>query len=673
MTGNRTADQFISGESKMRPVNYNYNSHHPMPEKSCDLPAVENGRIALYFYTFKNFYFPMKEGKKLSVSCAAGYTSQSGKQEEQIACTADGWEPAPICFKKCIKPSLENGNLHSAKESYKILEIAHYSCSEGYITPSGNQTEEMQCLSNGWSPPPGCHQISDRCEAPNLDNGQYSTTKRIFYVKEILQYRCDEGHYTASGTTTDQAECLPRGWSSIPRCIKMNCEKLESVENGGFYPSKATYFDRDVVQFFCRENYSLRGSELIQCYSFGWYPKPPTCEERMNKCPPPPRPAHTILLTDPAAHRSGDSARYECDHNYILIGSEEILCENGQWTSPPSCVELKEKIKCEKPPTTENGEAVMKSGVYYSGDSAHYQCAEGYGIDGSNEITCKLGRWPEPPKCNAKREFCQSPPHIQNGEFIDVPASAYSSGSSVEYKCHSYHLMEGSKTVHCLHGTWTELPACLEPCTVSVDQMGHENIEMKWSFEINLYILHGDMVEFLCKDGYVSPNSEIKGRCHRGKMIYPTCNKKDTLKTCGPPPFVTNSRNNSSQEYYESGSSVAYTCSEYHFLHGSSTVQCLNGNWSFPPTCIEPCALSAEEMNRNHIKLRWLFDDKDYFFHGEFVEFLCKEGYQKPQLTDAASRVKPSKPTSLPLCDTEDPESRGPEEVGAEMALLRID
>ncbi|XP_075038719.1 coagulation factor XIII B chain-like isoform X2 [Mixophyes fleayi] len=570
----------------------------------------------------------MKERKKLSVSCSIGYTFQSGKQEDQITCTSEGWVPPAICFKKCMKPSLINGIVHNAKESYKTLDTAQYSCLEGYTTTTGDTIEDIHCSSGEWSPQPGCHNISDRCEVPPLDNGHYTTTKKHFLVKENVQYQCNEGYYTASGSIADWAECLPRGWSSIPSCTKNSCGKLEPVKNGGFHPIKASYVDRDVVQFFCKENYSIKGSELIQCYSFGWDPEQPTCEERRNKCPPPPRVAHSILLTNTTKHRIGDSVHYECDLNYILIGSEQIQCENGHWTMPPTCVELKEKIKCDKPPQVDNGETVMALDVYHSGDIVHYKCADGYEILGSNKILCKKGKWTEPPKCSVSTESCGTPPAISNAEFIEAPLATYISGAFVKYSCHSYHLMDGSSTVHCIRGIWSQQPKCLQPCTVIITEMKERNMELQQSFERNSKFLHGDMIEFKCMDGFdMSPYSELKGRCQNGQILYPTCRKQDTVKACGPPPVIKHGVLNASQQTYVSGSIVVYQCSAHHYLNGLSTIQCSNGQWESPPICIEPCVLSKEEMDRSHVRLKWSLDS-EYLLHGDFVEFLCKPGYE---------------------------------------------
>ncbi|XP_069825091.1 coagulation factor XIII B chain-like [Dendropsophus ebraccatus] len=593
----------------------------------CHIPEVQDGKIAQYYYIFKKFYFPMKEGMKLSVSCSAGHAFQSGKQEDEITCTSEGWQPPAVCFRKCLRPSLPNGILHNAKELYKTSDTIQYSCDEGFTTTRGNKIETSNCSSGEWIPSPGCHQITDRCDIPSLINGHYVTRRRSFRIMETVEYQCDDGYYTAAGTSADWLECLPRGWLSLPSCTKMSCARLDAVENGGFYPVKPTYKERDVVQFYCKENYSIKGSELIQCYSFGWDPQPPTCEERKNKCPPPPRPAHTILLSNPALHRTGDKAHYDCDHNYMLIGPEEIQCENGQWTAPPGCVELKQKVICDKPPEIENGKPVMSREVYHSGDAIQYTCADGYEIQGAKEITCKKGKWPEPPACFVNIEYCQPPPAISKGELIEAPLISYEDGSLVEYKCHGFHLMEGSKSVQCKRGSWSEPPKCLQPCTLSAATIGERNLELVWSSDLHANLLHGDMVEFQCIDGFELPmQTEVKGHCKNGQFQYPTCQKKASLKSCGPPPKVENSIHHPSQQVYDSGSVVVYRCSEYHFLNGHNTIGCSNGQWESPPTCIEPCVLSTEEMDRSHVRLKWSVDS-NFILHGEVVDFLCKSGY----------------------------------------------
>eukprot|EP00069_Balaena_mysticetus_P015112 bmy_22453T0 len=272
---------------------------------------------------------------------------------------------------------------------------------------------------------------AETCLAPELHHGNYSTTQKMFNVKDKVRYECASGYHTASGKRTEEVECHPYGWALTPRCTKLICSSLRSVENGYFHPVKQTYEEGDVVQFFCHKNYYLSGSDLIQCYNFGWYPESPVCEDpvvprwqlcegtflslsrifpdvkiqsskqwgRRNRCPPPPLPLTSKIQTYSTTYRHGETVRIECGLNFEMQGSEEIRCENGKWTEPPKCIEEKQRMACEDPPLVENAAANLSSKVYYNGDKVTYMCERGYHLRGPEEITCKRGKWTLPPEC----------------------------------------------------------------------------------------------------------------------------------------------------------------------------------------------------------------------------------------------------------------------------------
>ncbi|XP_007939370.1 coagulation factor XIII B chain [Orycteropus afer afer] len=606
-------------------------------EKPCDLPSVENGRIAQYYYPFKSYYFPMGIDKKLQYFCLAGYTTETGKQEAQTRCTTEGWSPEPRCFKKCTRPDLRNGFISDIKLLYKIQENMHYRCASGYKTTGGKDEEVVQCLSSGWSSQPTCRKEHETCLAPELYHGNYSTVQKTFKVSEKVQYECAPGYYTAGGKKMEEAECHTYGWSLTPTCTKLKCSSLRLVENGHFHPVKQTYEEGDVVQFFCHENYYLSGSDLIQCYNFGWYPESPVCEGRRNRCPPPPLPLNSKIHTYPTTYRHGEVVHIECKLDFEIQGSEEIRCENGKWTEPPTCIEVKEKVICEEPPLIENGAANLHSKIYYNGDKVTYRCENGYHIRGSNEITCKHGKWTLPPECVEHNENCKPPPDLINGAVVDGLLESYPTGSSVEYRCNEYYLLRGSKMSHCQQGKWTSPPVCLEPCTVNVDYMNRNNIEMKWKYEGKS--LHGDLIDFICKQGYdlspSTPLSELSVQCNRGEVKYPLCIKKESKGMCGSPPLIKNGVIISSAAgTYENGSSVIYRCFDHHFLQGSRDAYCLDGMWTTPPLCLEPCTLSFIAMEKNNLLLKWNFDNRPYILHGEYIEFLCR--------TDTYLTVSPS-------------------------------
>ncbi|XP_005375172.1 PREDICTED: coagulation factor XIII B chain isoform X2 [Chinchilla lanigera] len=563
---------------------------------------------------------------KLSFFCLAGYTAENGKQEGRTRCTTEGWSPEPRCLKKCTKPDLTNGYLADVKLLYKFQENVSYTCASGYKTTGGNDEEVIQCLSEGWSSQPSCTKEHETCLAPELHNGNYSTTQKTFKVKEKVQYECAVGYYTAGGKQSEEAECRTSGWSLTPKCTKLKCTPLRLLENGYFHPVKQTYEEGDVVQFFCHENYYLSGSDLIQCYNFGWYPGSPVCEGRRNRCPPPPLPLNSKIQAYSTSYRHGEIVHVECELNFVIQGSEEIRCENGKWTDPPKCIEAKEKVACEEPPVIANGTANVRSAIYYSGDKVTYSCKSGYRLRGSHEITCSRGKWTLPPECVENNENCKPPPEVINGTITDGLLSSYTTGSSVEYKCNEYYLLKGSKISQCEQGKWSSPPVCLEPCTVDVDYMNRNNIEMKWKYEGK--VLHGDLIDFVCKQGFdlspLTPLSELSVQCNRGEVKYPLCVRKESKGKCAFPPLIKNGVIISSKvDTYENGSSVEYRCFDHYFLQGSKEAYCVEGVWTTPPMCLEPCTLSSDEMQKNNLLLKWYFDNRPHILHGEYIEFLC--------------------------------------------------
>ncbi|XP_037006825.2 coagulation factor XIII B chain [Artibeus jamaicensis] len=612
-------------------------------EKPCGPPRVKNGRIALYYYTFESFYFPMSVNQKLSFSCLAGHTTLSGKQEGRTVCTAEGWSPEPSCFKKCTKPDLRHGHISEAKLLYTVQETMHYRCSTGYKTPGGQDEEAVRCLAEGWSSPPTCRKEQETCLAPDLHHGNYSTTQRRFRVKDTVRYQCEPGYFAAGGGATEEAECRAYGWSLPPKCTKLNCSSLRSIENGYFRPVKQTYEEGDVVQFFCNENYYLSGSDLIQCYNFGWYPEAPVCEGRRNRCPPPPLPPNSKIPTYSTAYHHGEAVRLECEADFEIQGSEEIRCHSGTWTEPPKCVEVTEKTACGEPPSVENGAANLLSRVYYNGDKVTYSCQSGYDLRGPKEIICKGGTWTSPPECVANRETCKPPPDIANGAVVERLLVSYAAGSSVEYKCHQYYILKGDERSRCQHGQWSAPPVCLEPCTVSEEAMETNNIQVKWKYAGK--VLHGDLIDFVCKEGFdpspSTPLSALSVQCNRGHVTYPLCVRKESKGTCASPPLIANGVTVQSKlEPYENGSSVEYRCSQFYFLQGSKESYCLEGVWTAPPSCLEPCSLSFSEMAQNNLLLKWSFDNRPFIIHGEYVEFVCQGDSVLPELSGAGSALR---------------------------------
>uniref|UniRef100_A0A8U8C3L3 Uncharacterized protein n=1 Tax=Geospiza parvula TaxID=87175 RepID=A0A8U8C3L3_GEOPR len=509
----------------------------------CDLPQIENGNLPQYYYSFRRYYFPMDKGKKLSYSCVVGYTTESGTQDGRITCTTKGWSPVPRCYRKCTKPLLENGSFYSTEMDFKIHEKLQYKCNPGYLTPSGAAEDTVQCQPQGWSFQPSCTKTLG--SVPRLEHGSAAGAAREVRRNGTLRYRCQPGFRTAAGSAAATALCLPHGWDLPPRCTRITCSALSEVAHGGFYPVKKTYEEGDVVHFFCDKHYSVTGSDLIQCYNFGWYPDPPVCEDVKNKCPPPPLP-HGHVSTARRTYHNGDKVHVQCTLG--RRGSEEIQCEGGKWTSPSICIvsamvtgAVDNQESGTAPPPLEADAETGANQSHHNEDMSRFNCLSLYPI---SEV----------------QQDCASPPVVKNGAVLGPVLASYKSGSWVEYVCQHYHFLDGPSTVYCHQGNWTEQPTCLEKC--------------------------------------------------------------------GSPPSIANGALTvPALPHYDSGSSVQYICSDYHFLQGSEKIYCSEGQWTSPPVCIEPCTLSKTEMEKNNVLLQAFYADQVYFYHGDYVGFYCKQNH----------------------------------------------
>uniref|UniRef100_A0A8B9T963 Coagulation factor XIII B chain n=1 Tax=Anas platyrhynchos TaxID=8839 RepID=A0A8B9T963_ANAPL len=123
-------------------------------------------------------------------------------------------------------------------------------------------------------------------------------------------------------------------------------------------------------------------------------------------------------------------------------------------------------------------------------------------------------------------EKCDSPPPIANGALKLPPLAQYESGSSVQYSCYDYHFMQGSERIYCSAGQWTSPPVCIEPCTLSKNEMEKNNVLLEGFYENQVYFYHGDYVGFYCKQNHFGEESGttlFQVQCKRGQLAYPRC------------------------------------------------------------------------------------------------------------------------------------------------------
>lgn len=99
--------------------------------------------------------------------------------------------------------------------------------------------------------------------------------------------------------------------------------------------------------------------------------------------------------------------------------------------------------------------------------------------------------------------------------MYNITSDSYCSFDFKIYYSHTCQMTDRFKRAFCFS----------EPCTIDVDHMNRNNIQMKWKYEGK--VLHGDLIDFVCKQGYdlspTTPLSEVSVQCNRGDVRYPMC------------------------------------------------------------------------------------------------------------------------------------------------------
>ncbi|KAE8588481.1 hypothetical protein XENTR_v10022563 [Xenopus tropicalis] len=415
-------------------------------------------------------------------------------------------------------------------------------------------------------------QAAQLCDQPELQNGEF----RYWYSFPLstfraIEYNCYE-HYVPLNKTNDNdtygvARCTENGWDPRAKCLGKPCLEALAVEN----------------------------ARII--------------EEKYN-------------------YRDGENVKYVCNTGYRMAGNGEAQCLNGQWMDIPTCI----STFCGPAPTVGNASAHSQKDIYQSSEKVVYECDGGFVFHKSNEALCKNGQWIEIPECGKEGESCGPPPAVQFGDLLSETQAVNPHGTALSYKCHHLFKLEGTGQVTCRNGKWVDPPVCLEPCIVLDEHMKANNISLKWVEVNTLSARHGDWIGFRCLDGYgISDEALLRVQCIKGTIDYPTC----TLELCIILEQHMKANNiklkwldlNSLVAHRW----VEFKCLDgYKIFKGKQLrVQCINGAIIYPNcTKVEPCTIAAKDMEENNIRLMWKDSSKLYSTHGDTIEFTCLDGYR---------------------------------------------
>uniref|UniRef100_A0A5F8GP81 Complement factor H-like n=1 Tax=Monodelphis domestica TaxID=13616 RepID=A0A5F8GP81_MONDO len=643
---------------------------NPVPKciRQCSIRSIPNGQFSPREERFN-------EGEVITVKCNQGYSLKNNK--DKIECTKKGWSVVPNCekLKTCsvFRMKVNNGFFTDSNMYYIINTSANYQCKEGYGTTNGERNGFITCGKNGWLGQATCIKI---CDIPQFINAKQKGKKTFLKPKERLEYECMDGYEFGRGQTKGFKTCYDDEWPTVVECYEKACSLpiLHQMEPN---IKKDKYQVGDVLTFRCIRGFKIAGPSSVQCYHFGWSPRLPTCKKEVNCCEQPPEILNGIAKdSKKKVYCHNDVVEYNCDLGFVRRGPKKIQCNDGEWTTLPTCIE--EKKRCSGVPELVHGYIQTPDLSYSHGASVEYGCVENFIMVGKKTSTCIHGHWTQPPtcieqdrlgrcaskifedfqvnlnnefddivisyKCNWNSEFkstkcingrwspplscskgksCAPPPQIPNSQDMNITMN-YEDGEKFGVICKENYLLQGQEEIICENGLWNSLPRCIE----KIRKCGRPP-------PIN----DGDITTFPLPE-YV-PESRVEYRCQKYYMLqgsrFVTC--KNGIWTdpptclripCGEPPQIHNGIIPKVSKSYEFGEEVTYTCEEGYNIDGLATITCSGGTWSSPPQCKDVRCSRPPRFNNADM----VVTSKSYYMPGDKVVYRCLSNFQPEGSTE---------------------------------------
>ncbi|KAM6217297.1 complement factor H-related protein 5-like [Rhynchocyon petersi] len=275
-------------------------------------------------------------------------------------------------------------------------------------------------------------------------------------------------------------------------------------------------------------------------------------------------------------------------------------------------------------PVFENATAKSNSIWFKLNDKLEYECSVGYkNTNGSTSgsIVCGEDGWSDTPTCYVMEVTC-NPPYIANGLFSPQRIT-HRAGDEISYQCKKgFYPASKRNIIRCTSNGWTPTPRCsLKPCDFPEIKHGYlhnqDIYKPYFPVEIGKYYYYG------CDNGFVTESEH--------SWSYITCTKegwspkvpcRKQVKACGPPPELPNGKIiGLIKEAYGHNEVVEYNCHPNFLLKGPGKIQCVDGEWTTLPICVETNQL--KKCQKPKFFVTGLLNYPNGFDHNARIKYRC--------------------------------------------------
>ncbi|KAM5237780.1 complement factor H-like [Ctenodactylus gundi] len=585
--------------------------------KCLPVSEPENGRtISGALDPDEEYYF----GQAVRFGCNPGFKLEG---PTEIHCSDNGqWSnEKPKCVEiSCKAPQVRHGYSISQKTFYKENERFQYKCNPGF---EYSERGDATCTNSGWSPEPSCEEKT--CPPPYIPNGVYSPQRIKHRTEDEITYQCNTGFYPP--TQGSKSKCTVSGWIPAPRCSLKPCD-FPQIKHGRLYSENRhkPYFPVPLGKYFsyyCDENFETPSGyswNYIYCEREGWSPKIPCL-----------RICYFNYLENGEYPYYGkkyvqnQSVNIKCHYGFSLPnGQSTMTCTENGWSPPPKCVRIKTCSKSDI--EIENGFLSESDYVYFLNKQTQYKCKSGYitpNGETSGSLTCLQDGWSAQPTCIKSCEV----PVFENAKTKNN-RTWFKLNDKLDYECkvgYENKFARSKGSITCEYDGWSDTPTCYErECRIpQIDQ----SVVVDHKYKKEKYKV-GDLLKFSCRPGLTRVGPDAVQCYYFGwSPNLPIC--KDEVRECGQPPQVPNGQHiEINKEVYLHNDVVEYNCNRGFLLKGPNKIQCVDGEWTTLPICIEEKRTCGDlpELDHGYALPSDPPSDPPYH-HGDSVEFLCTESF----------------------------------------------